>query len=309
MTEKQCKVGLGTVQLGMPYGNASNYPLMSEADAIDILHAAAFAGIEFFDTAMAYGESEARVGRAKLGTFNPDVSLSTKIPVVPAELWRSEGSYWRYLVSAITHSCQILGVDKLGLLQFHQCSLDFLSHSTVRKCLDRLVSDGLCDSVGVSVYEPEEALAALEIPIVSSLQIPLNLIDHRFITADLLNKYSKRGVFLIIRSMLMQGLLVESAKLPEVKRMKCLLELRQRLIRSAGDCSLQALAFRFIFGNMRNKIDVALIGVDSILSLRENLKLIELSTQPVSAEILGVLEPVRTYAIESGILSPAHWNK
>ena len=59
----------GTVSLGLPYGigvsNESDMP--SEADSIALLQDALSRGVNFLDTALAYGKSEAIVGKALSG--------------------------------------------------------------------------------------------------------------------------------------------------------------------------------------------------------------------------------------------------
>ena len=59
-------LALGTVELGMDYGIAApgHFTRPAEAAAIDLVHATLDAGITFIDTARAYGESEAVLGKA-----------------------------------------------------------------------------------------------------------------------------------------------------------------------------------------------------------------------------------------------------
>jgi aryl-alcohol dehydrogenase-like predicted oxidoreductase len=64
-------IGLGTVQLGLPYGNKSNSDLMPESGAFSILSFAVERGIDFYDTAIAYGESESRIGSFKFRNKYP----------------------------------------------------------------------------------------------------------------------------------------------------------------------------------------------------------------------------------------------
>ena len=73
-------LGLGTVELGMDYGLRvpHAYEKPTETDAIRIVHAALAHGINLIDTARAYGESEAIVGRALRGRCE-QVVLATKV--------------------------------------------------------------------------------------------------------------------------------------------------------------------------------------------------------------------------------------
>src|SRR5260221_9473183 len=59
------EIALGTVEIGMPYGIAAEgeHPPPDEAEASKLLHMALDLGVNFIDTARAYGESEAIIGR------------------------------------------------------------------------------------------------------------------------------------------------------------------------------------------------------------------------------------------------------
>ncbi|MEK7372878.1 MAG: aldo/keto reductase, partial [candidate division NC10 bacterium] len=56
-------LGLGTVELGMPYGLGALSP-PPDADCIYLLHWALDHGIGYFDTAAGYGRSEELLGKA-----------------------------------------------------------------------------------------------------------------------------------------------------------------------------------------------------------------------------------------------------
>jgi aryl-alcohol dehydrogenase-like predicted oxidoreductase len=302
-------IGLGTVQLGLPYGNNAGGDLMPESIAVDILNEAARAGIQFFDTASAYGESEARIGASRILSRYSNVAVSTKIPVVAKEIWSSETAYWKFLSETVAISCQKLQVPSLGLLQFHQCSLDFLESSVVQNSMKRLIEQGLCRTVGVSVYEPSQAYACLDIPSVSALQIPVNMVDLRFLDPTLILRIKSRGLQLIARSILLQGVLVETALLPPVRKREHLETLRASLLSALGPGqSLKALALQFVFINIGHIFSIALIGVDSRSALLQNLELIDSLEQPVPPEILARFEEARAYAVQNELLTPATWN-
>ncbi|MEI6398660.1 MAG: aldo/keto reductase, partial [Pseudomonadota bacterium] len=227
------KIALGTVQLGIPYGNSSDQSLMPEEAAFGILEAALKAGIRFFDTAIAYGLSEERIGRFKLALKSPESLISTKIPVAEPKLWKDPDAYWQWITDHIEGSKRRLGINRHTLLQFHQCDLDFLTHPQTKIMFKRLTDEGFCESVGVSVYSPDQALAALATGAVKALQVPANMIDTRFIEGAVQDKARAMGVTLIGRSLFLQGVLIESAALPPVKKRSELSELR-RLAKDAS---------------------------------------------------------------------------
>ena len=74
------QLGLGTVALGMPYG-LGNIPPPEERKSIALIHRAFEAGINYIDTACAYGNSEEVVGKACISApFQPMVCTKVTIP-------------------------------------------------------------------------------------------------------------------------------------------------------------------------------------------------------------------------------------
>ena len=76
------KIGLGTAQLGLPYGNKAKMELMSLTDAAEIVDVALNHKVAFFDTAIGYGLSEERLGLLNVKERSPSTVLATKIPAV-----------------------------------------------------------------------------------------------------------------------------------------------------------------------------------------------------------------------------------
>ena len=68
-------IGLGTWQLGADWGD------VTEADAFEVLDAAAADGVTFFDTADVYGDgrSESIIGAWRAGNPGVDVTVATKM--------------------------------------------------------------------------------------------------------------------------------------------------------------------------------------------------------------------------------------
>ena len=77
MKEVADRLALGTAQLGMPYGIANRTGKPDLAAARSIVDTAWDAGIRYFDTAQAYGDSESVLGQA---LENRDAAIITKLP-------------------------------------------------------------------------------------------------------------------------------------------------------------------------------------------------------------------------------------
>jgi aryl-alcohol dehydrogenase-like predicted oxidoreductase len=302
------KIALGTVQLGVPYGNSSAKVLMSEETAFGILDSALKAGIRFFDTAIAYGLSEERIGRFRLAERSPDSIISTKIPMVEAKFWQDTDTYWRWVIERIEESKKTLGIPKHTLLQFHQCDLDFLASVKNRAIFQRLTDEGHCEEIGISVYTPEQGFAALATQAVHALQVPANIIDTRFLEGDFQDRARAAGTTLIGRSVFLQGVLIESADLPPVRRKDELFELRRLAKEASTPETLHSMSMRYLAANYENSLDYMLLGIDSEQSLRQNLDLLASANTLVSREASLKFEEARTYANKRGLINPANWN-
>src|SRR5262249_43984162 len=108
-------ISLGTVEIGMDYGISTNgtahRPTRREAELL--LHKALDLGINFIDTARAYGEAEEIIGRALRGTRR-DFVLATK--VLPRE--RSE------IIACIKESLRRLG--PIDIMMIHSAPIDVI---------------------------------------------------------------------------------------------------------------------------------------------------------------------------------------
>ena len=194
---------LGTAQLGMPYGIANSTGQPDFEVAVSIIKTAWEYGIREFDTAQAYGESEAVLGRAllSLGISN-DVRIITKLD---PKLELNKG---QKIKRAINGSIERLQIPSLyGLMLHREEWLDNLNNG-LEKTLRALVLDGTVQHLGVSLYTPVKALRALESDILDMIQVPANILDHRFADAGVFNLADEKGKLVYIRSVFLQGLLL-----------------------------------------------------------------------------------------------------
>ncbi len=300
-------LGLGTAQLGISYGNKSHMPPMTKESAFLILESAMKHKIKYFDTAIDYGASENVLGDFfEFSGF--DHIFLTKIPRCDSLIWSSENLFYQFVLENIQKSKLRLKINKHKVLQFHQCDLPFLTSKTVQACFKKIVELGYCEKIGISVYDEQQAIAAVAMPNVSLLQIPCNLIDTRFVASGIQKFFKDSGISLISRSLLMQGLLVNEASLPHCSRVSELRHLKKILLdlsKKHGE-KLENLAFDFIFENCANHIDVALIGVDTPSALDENVLKCK-NAKLVEDNILESFNEVFEYVKEKNLLNPAAW--
>ena len=165
------EIGFGAWQIGADWGE------VDEDAAMATLHAAADAGVTFFDTADVYGDgrSERLVGR--LLREREGITVATKMGR------RMDQTVENYSPEHFREwndrSRENLGVDTLDLVQLHCPPTDLYYHPEVFEDLEAMVGEGRIAAYGVSVERVEEALKAIEYPNVATVQIIFNAFRQR----------------------------------------------------------------------------------------------------------------------------------
>ncbi len=194
------EVGFGAWALGGQWGETD------DARSLAALHAAADAGMTFFDTADVYGDgrSERLIGRLRAERDEPLV-VATKFGRRASE---QEVAYYTYerLRSWLERSADNLGVETVDLVQLHCPPWQAYYSPEVFEACDRLVAEGRVGAYGVSVEKVEEALKALEYPGVATVQIIFNIFRQRP-AERLFAEAQRRDVGVIVRVPLASGLL------------------------------------------------------------------------------------------------------
>lgn len=193
-------IGLGTWQLGADWGE------VSEDDALAVLHAAADAGVTFFDTADVYGDgrSEQLIGRFLQERPDENIFVATKMgrraPLDPEQYTLDNFRSWT------DRSRKNLGVDQLDLVQLHCPPTPVYSMDSVYDSLDTLVEEDRIKAYGVSVETCDEALTAIQRPGIASVQIVFNPFRQKPLE-QVLPAAAEAGVGIIARVPLASGLL------------------------------------------------------------------------------------------------------
>lgn len=195
------KLGLGTVQFGCNYGISNKKGQVSPEEISRILEFAKSQDIDTLDTASLYGNSEEVLGRFDLSEFN----VVTKTVKVDKTLSRDENL--QNFRDAFYKSQKNLGYIELYGLMFHEAN-DLLGQNGGE------LWDLVCDfkekeyvkKIGVSVYTPEQLLKIIDTFDIDIVQLPLNLLDQRFV--PLLKELKQKNIEVHTRSTFLQGLLL-----------------------------------------------------------------------------------------------------
>jgi aryl-alcohol dehydrogenase-like predicted oxidoreductase len=132
---------LGTLMLATAMGNAPE-------DSARIIHKALDAGVNFIDTADAYGDSEEVVGKALKGRRD-DVVLATKFGRPTGQGPNEQGASRRWIVTAVENSMRRLQTDYIDLYQLHRPDPGTDIEETLSALTD-LIRTGKVRAIGAS---------------------------------------------------------------------------------------------------------------------------------------------------------------
>jgi aryl-alcohol dehydrogenase-like predicted oxidoreductase len=259
------KLGLGTVQFGLAYGVTNARGRVPAAEAGAILEAALSAGIDLFDTAAAYGESEDVLGRV-LGARS-GVRIVSKLPPLAAErIGAAEIEQWR---ASLGRSLAQLRRPSIDALLLHRPD-DLRKPGAERlvALLADLKSAGTVARIGISAYDRGQIDLALDRLPLDAVQVPVNLLDQRLLQDGTLDRLKRRHVEVHARSAFLQGaLLAEPSSLPghfapHRERLAAV-----GLAAERAGLSRLALCLRFVLD--QPVIDRLIVGVTSVAELQQ----------------------------------------
>ena len=185
------KLALGTVQFGLPYGLVRPDRPVWSTDVQAILDIAWRNGIDMLDTAADYGDAESVIAALRpSGSQFRIVSKTTSIgrsDITQADVDR--------VVARVHQSLGRLRVATLdALLVHHADDLLALGSHGLYRALAALKSQGFVRRIGVSVYDPATLCLVLDQYDIDVVQLPLNLLDQRFLRDGTLDELTRRGI-------------------------------------------------------------------------------------------------------------------
>ena len=195
------KLILGTAQFQNGYGITRHKFKIKKKEINEIFKLAKLFGIKLVDTAESY----------KINNFYDlrknfkDMHVITKYQKFPSK------NVYQSLKKKIKEDLKKFGVKKLYLLHFHNVEeLQKNNSKEIIRSLKLIKSeDKLISKIGVSIYEPNELNIVLKIFRPDIVQIPLNILNQEFIHSGWIKRLKKMKIQIHIRSIFLQGLLLE----------------------------------------------------------------------------------------------------
>ncbi|WP_037320991.1 aldo/keto reductase [Salegentibacter sp. Hel_I_6] len=273
------KLGLGTVQFGLPYGISNKNGQTSTTEVAKILATAKSYEIEVLDSASAYGNSEEVLGKEDLSSFKV---ISKFMPE----------SNRKPIFKQLKKSLESLGLNFLyGYLAHRPMSL--LEQPGQWEQLIKFQKERKIKKIGFSLNEPEELHKLLDKGYIPEIvQVPFNYFDNRF--EDSLILLKKMNCEIHTRSTFLQGLFfIEPDKLSSYFN-----EIKSNLreLQSSHE-NLSASLLNFVLN--KDFIDKVIVGVENTNQLRENIEGLN------NAKDL----PPNTDKVSNNILNPSLWKK
>ncbi len=185
----------------------------SDDESLRALHRAVDLGLNFIDTALAYGPHQSERLVAKLVAERKErISVATKIPPKnlrwPATVGTpiSEVFPAAYVVECVDKSLRNLGTETLDILQLHVWRDEFLDQDGWQEAFFGLKKAGKARFLGISIndYEPSSALRAVASGLIDTVQVIHNVFDPRA-ADELFPACAKHDVGVIVRVPLDEG--------------------------------------------------------------------------------------------------------
>jgi aryl-alcohol dehydrogenase-like predicted oxidoreductase len=262
MTPQLC---LGTAQFGLAYGITNVAGQVPEDAVAPLLLQAQEAGICWLDTAQAYGNAEAVLGRQLPAAHG--FRLISKLPAQPLpEFTPQDADAWEQANHA---SCQRLGVLGLDALLLHApADLAKPGGQHLEAWLLGLRERGVVQRLGVSIYAAED-LDGVNPALLDLVQLPLSLYDQRLLQNGTLARLRARGTAIHARSLYLQGLLLTPAA-----QWPCWVSSEVRAHQQALEAQAEQRGCRLIdlalgFAREQQDLEAVVLGVCSVRELTE----------------------------------------
>ena len=296
------EVSLGTAEIGLDYGfkGSPQYSRPALQDSIRLIRRAADRGINWLDTARAYGNSEEVIGRA-LKDLSPRPRISSKV-IFDRPVSEMDAAAQRDQVfQSIESSLRALQVDAIDLLYIHNATAKLLREATIRDSLEEARSQGKILLAGATCYGEEDALATLKDPLFQVLQVPFSLLNQKM-RQRVFPEAARKGVGVFVRSVFLRGVLTPQIDfLPE--RLAPLRKQASKILQVLGSevDGLAEAAVRFCLS--LPEISSVLMGLKNEAELESNVS--GLSRGPLPEAMMPALSGLSLS--DPALVDPTHW--
>jgi aryl-alcohol dehydrogenase-like predicted oxidoreductase len=198
---KVSEVGFGAWGIGK-----SEWMGADDAESLRALAAARDAGINFFDTALAYGSGHSENLIARAFGNSKEVIIASKVPpknmIWPAHPASTLGEVFPsdHVLSALDTSLKNLQRETVDIYQFHVWNDAWAGQPAWQETVQKMRASGKVRAVGISIndHQPANSLKALATGLVDTVQVIYNIFDQSP-EDELLPYCAKHGIGVIAR--------------------------------------------------------------------------------------------------------------
>jgi aryl-alcohol dehydrogenase-like predicted oxidoreductase len=292
-------IGIGGWQLGGPItraGRPAGLPNYNEPAYLRLLEKAVEAGVNFYETANHYGQSEKLIGKflkMRPGT----IIVSTKCGI------RSDGTFdlsTGFIRHSINSSLKNLMTNHVDIFQVTAPNLNNCDIDSATETLLRLKEEGKLRYIGVSIRRIEDAKRLLKLACIDIIEVPYNLFIVHF-NRYIIPKCLETGIGVIIKSPLNKGVLTgkfsSSTRFDNNDNRRLYLDESELNFRNnwinkfcekfnTSSENLRDVALRFVLSNQA--VSTAAVGMRSIAQLKQNIA--TANEPPMTAEEIKKIE-------------------
>ena len=280
------QLGLGTVQFGLPYGINNSAGKTLEQECAKVFSIAKNNNISFIDTAYGYGDAHSIIGQ---NTSSIDsCKIITKISISKNQYIDSKDII--AFKNILNTSLFDMKRKYIYALLFHDAKDLFKPGSDqIIKEIKLLKAQGIIEKIGVSLYDDKLIESLISLNLIDIIQVPINILDQRLILSGQLEKLHNHGIEIHARSIFLQGLLLQNP----IEINSYFKPVKEKLIKLNSEAKTRGITvLELLLGFIKGVsfIDVAIIGVNNAIQLKEIINSIGIDINPEELSYLAVEE-------------------
>lgn len=195
---------VGTSQFDKDYAKCFRKKKSEKSNFINIRQMLNYAyknEVLYLDSAMSYKNSDNYISK-----INKKFKILTKLPRVPL----NKKNYNIYFEKIVKKKLKKMDLKKFWAILFHDSGfLKSNKKEIIISAIQNLKIKKFCDKIGVSVYEKKDIDMHLKNWTPDIIELPYSVFDIR-LSDNFLKKLKKKNIFLIARSIFLQGLILNS---------------------------------------------------------------------------------------------------
>ena len=243
--------------------------IVSEKEIIKILNLAYSKKISHLDTAFNYDKFYKLSKKINFKKFK----ISTKINLSTNQVQRKDFPKKTFsLIKQKTKLFKISNFENLFIHNFDELNLSDLL--LIKKTFIYLKKTKIIQKIGISIYDKKSINKIKYFDCVDIIQLPINLIDRKFIKKRTINFFKKNKIKIQARSIFLQGLLLDNVsnlKSNKFKRNLTLIKFDE-WVKKNKTTSLKACV---AFIKNLNYLDSFVIGAENCSQVREIIHLLK----------------------------------